>query len=72
MAIKDVAAGRSDLYRVDPKLIQIKDGWNSRESNDPANANHVAELAASIKEVGVKKPLVCYMENDVVYVTDGH
>lgn len=72
MAIKDIANGRSDLYRVDPKLIQIKEGWNSREGTDPANAAHVAELAASIREVGVKKPLVCYMENDVTYVTDGH
>lgn len=72
MAIKDVAAGRSDLYRLDPQIIQIKEGWNSREVNDPQNASHVAELAASIKEVGVKKPLVCYMENDIVYVTDGH
>ena len=72
MAIKDVAEGRSDIYRVDPRKIQIKEGWNSREGSDPANANHVAELAASIKEVGVKKPLVCYMENEVVYVSDGH
>ncbi len=72
MAIKDVASGRSDLYRLDPKIIQIKEGWNSREANDPQNASHVAELAASIREVGVKKPLVCYMENEIVYVTDGH
>lgn len=72
MAIKDVAKGRSDLYRLDPKIIQIKEGWNSREATDPANASHIAELAASIKEVGVKKPLVCYMENETVYVTDGH
>lgn len=72
MAIKDVASGRSDLYRLDPKIIQIKEGWNSREANDPANASHVAELAASIKEIGVKKPLVCYMEDEIVYVTDGH
>lgn len=72
MAIKDVAAGRSDLYRLDPKIIQIKDGWNSREATDPNNSNHIAELAASIKEIGVKKPLVCYMENEIVYVTDGH
>ena len=72
MAIKDVASGRSDLYRLDPKIIQIKEGWNSREATDPQNSNHIAELAASIREVGVKKPLVCYMENDIVYVTDGH
>jgi len=72
MAIKDIASGRSDLYRVDPKLIQIKPDWNSRDASDPANAAHIAELAASIKEVGVKKPLVGYMENEVVYVSDGH
>ena len=72
MAIKDVASGRSDLYRLDPKIIQIKEGWNSREATDPANSSHIAELANSIREVGVKKPLVCYMENDIVYVTDGH
>ena len=72
MAIKDVSSGRSDLYRLDPAIIQIHEGWNSREATDPANANHIAELAASIREVGVKKPLVCYMENDIVYVTDGH
>lgn len=72
MAIKDVAQGRSDLYRVDPAIIKQKDGWNSREASDPANATHVAELAASIKAIGVKKPLVCYMEDDVVYVSDGH
>ena len=72
MAIKDVANGRSDLYRVDPKLIQIKADWNSRDASDPANAEHIESLKASIKEIGVKKPLVCYQENDIVYVSDGH
>ena len=72
MAIKDVATGRSDLYRVDPAIIQIKADWNSRDKDDPANTAHIAELKASIKEIGVKKPLVCYQESDVVYVSDGH
>lgn len=72
MAIKDVAEGRSDLFKVDPRKIQIKPDWNSRDFNDPANAEHIAGLAASIKEIGVKKPLVCYMESDIVYVSDGH
>jgi ParB family transcriptional regulator, chromosome partitioning protein len=72
MAIKDVANGRSDLYRVDPAIIQIKTDWNSRSSADPANKEHIEGLKASIKEIGVKRPLVCYMENEVVYVSDGH
>lgn len=72
MAIKDVAQGRSDLYKVDPALIQIKDDWNSRDASDPANEEHITSLMASIREIGVKKPLVCYMDKDVIYVTDGH
>lgn len=72
MAVKDIASGRSDLYRVDPKLIQIKPDWNSRDASDPANAAHVDELKASIREMGVKRPLVGYMENEIVYVSDGH
>jgi ParB/RepB/Spo0J family partition protein len=72
MAIKDISAGRSDLYRVDPTLIKVKADWNSRDLTDAANATHIAELKASIKEIGVKKPLVCYMEDNIVYVSDGH
>lgn len=72
MAIKDVAAGRSDLYRLDPKIIQVKPDWNSRDASDPANAAHIADLKASIREIGVKKPLVCFQENNITYVTDGH
>jgi ParB/RepB/Spo0J family partition protein len=72
MAIKDIASGRSDLYRVDPAIIQVKADWNSRSAYDPANKEHIEGLKASIKEIGVKRPLVCYMENEVVYVSDGH
>ena len=72
MAMKNVANGRSDLYRVDPAIIQVKPDWNSRSAADPANIEHIKELKASISEIGVKKPLVCYMENEVVYVSDGH
>lgn len=72
MALKDFAEGRTDVYKIDPRKIKIKEGWNSREANDPANANHVVELAASIKEIGVKRPLVCFTEGDDIFVTDGH
>lgn len=72
MALKDHAEGRTDVYKIDPRKIKIKEGWNSREATDPQNANHIAELAASIKEVGVKRPLVCAMEGDDIFVTDGH
>lgn len=71
MALKDFAEGRTDVYKIDPKKLKIKEGWNSRDFNDPANIEHVKTLAASIREVGVKEPLKVNMEDNVPYVTNG-
>lgn len=71
MALKDFAEGRTDVYKIDPRKLKIKEGWNSRDFNDPANIEHVKTLAASIKEVGVKEPLKVNMEDNVPYVTNG-
>jgi ParB/RepB/Spo0J family partition protein len=68
---KEIASGRKDLFMLDPATIQKKDGWNVRESTDDLAA-HVRWLADSIKEIGVQQPLTVYMEDDVVYVSDGH
>ena len=71
MSLKDFSQGRTDVYKVDPKLLRIKEGWNSRDFSDPANMEHVKTLAASIREVGVKEPLKVNMEDNVPYVTNG-
>lgn len=71
MALKDFAEGRTDQYKVDPRKLQIKQGWNSRDFSDPANLAHIEELSKSIAEVGVKRALVVNVENDIPYVVDG-
>ncbi len=71
MALKDFSEGRTDQYKVDPRKLQIKDGWNSRDFSDPANLAHIEELAKSIAEVGVKRALVVNVENDIPYLVDG-
>lgn len=71
MALKDFAQGRTDVYAIDPRKLQVKDGWNSRDFSDPANIEHVEQLAKSIAEVGVREPLKVYVENDIPYVTNG-
>lgn len=71
MALKDFAEGRTDVYKIDPRKLRIKEGWNSRDFSDPANMEHVKTLAASIREVGVKEPLKINMEDNVPYVTNG-
>jgi len=71
MALKDFAEGRTDQYKIDPRKLQIKEGWNSRDFSDPANQQHIEELSKSIAEVGVKRALVVSVENDIPYVVDG-
>lgn len=70
--IKDIALGRSDIYRLAPHDVHVKDGWNSRETNDPANAEHIDNLARSIAEVGVKESLTVYWEDGKAWISDGH
>lgn len=69
--IAGIAEGRSDLFKMDPRKIVIREGWNSRDFSDPANIEHVNMLAASIREVGVREPLTGHMEDGKFIVTNG-
>lgn len=62
---------RKEFYQIDPRLLKIKDEWNSRDFSDPANIAHVEELAKSIAENGVREPLKVYLEGETPYVTNG-
>ena len=69
--IKSIAQGRSDIFHVDPTKLKIKEGWNSRDFNDPANVEHVDSLAQSIAAVGVKEPLTIYFDKGEAWVSNG-
>lgn len=70
--IQDLALGRSDVFRLDPRALQIEPGWNSRTSDfDPADPEDLS-LAHQIAEGGVKEPITVYMKNGVPVVTNGH
>jgi ParB family chromosome partitioning protein len=69
--IKELAVGRRDVFNVDPRKLKIKEDWNSRDFNDPANLEHVDTLAQSIAAVGVKNPLTIYFEKGEPFVSDG-
>lgn len=70
--IKDIAIGRSDIYRMAPGDLFIKDGWNSRTVNFSADDADDIALARSIAEVGVKQPLTVFFEDGKTYISDGH
>lgn len=71
--IKELAQGRSDVFKVDPRVIQIKDGWNQREEG-PDLDTHIDSIAQSIVANGYmpSKPIEVYMEGGTMYVSDGH
>lgn len=62
---------RKEYFSIDPRKLQIKGDWNSRDFTDPANQQHVEDLAKSIAENGVREPLKVYLEGDVAYITNG-
>lgn len=70
--IADIARGRSDLYRIDPRTLVVKDGWNCRDVDfDPVNSDDLA-LALSIAANGVKEPLTVTWQEGKAVVTNGH
>lgn len=64
--IRDLAK-RGNIYEVDPRTLQIIEGFNSREDYGDIDA-----LKKSIIENGVRQPLRGYVENDQIWITDGH
>lgn len=70
--IKDLAVGRSDIYRMRLEDLHIKEGLNCRVVNfNPEDAEDLA-LANSIAQVGVKQPLTIFYEDGKAFVSDGH
>lgn len=69
-ALKDMGQ-RKEFYMLDPRKLQLKPDWNSRDFSDPSNIAHVEDLAKSIAENGVREPLKVFLEGDVPYVTNG-
>lgn len=69
--IAQFSIGRSDIHRVDPKLLVITDGWNTRDESEELAA-HIDMLAQSIAEVGVRKPIEVKLEDGKLVVKDGH
>lgn len=70
--VASLAEGRSDLLKIDPRKLHIKEGWNTRDMNSPENIEHIDTLAKSIAEIGVKVPLKVYWEDGKAYITSGH
>ena len=71
MTLKKLATARSDIFQVDPDLINVKKGWNVRLKTRELD-EHIDQLALSISQVGVQEPLSVIMEDHKIFLTNGH
>lgn len=70
--IQSLAQRRTDELHIAPSLIHVREGFNGRDWNDPANHEHVAHLADQIlAEGGIRQPLTVYMDDGVVCLEHG-
>jgi len=69
--IAQFSQGKSEVFKVDPKLLVVTAGWNSRDDSPDLEA-HIDMLAQSIAEVGVRKPIEVKLEDGKLIVKDGH
>ena len=60
-----VETKRADRFFIDPRLIVVEEGFNTREDFD------LDDILPSIIENGVKVALTCYKEGDKYYLKDG-
>lgn len=69
--IKAIAEGRSDVFQINPYLIEVEEGFNARSFDNPEVMDHVNSLALSISKMGVQKPLTIRNKKNKFYLTDG-
>lgn len=70
--IASISEGRSDIHKIKPTDLHIREGWNSRDWNFDPNDDQDLALARSIAEMGVKEPLTVNWEDGKAWIEDGH
>lgn len=69
--IRDVAVTRSDMYQLNPFSIKVEEGFNTRNFDGQGVSESLNELARSIAEVGVKRPLLVRRVDSEYVLVDG-
>ncbi|MDE1867438.1 MAG: hypothetical protein KGI08_06990 [Thaumarchaeota archaeon] len=74
MGLKEVATGRSDVFRVHPSILSEKEGWNVRDYSSAANEAHIEQIAQATFYSGTEgfPPIIIWTEGENYYISDGH
>lgn len=69
--IKQLSEGRSDIFKVNPYLIEVEDGFNVRNFESEELVNHIDSLAQSIAQIGVQRALTVRVRDGRLVLKDG-
>jgi hypothetical protein len=70
---REISSGRIEGLRINPYLLEMMPGFNSRDVTMPATIAHIDWLARDfIAKGGVQEPLSIIWENGIPKVTNGH
>jgi ParB/RepB/Spo0J family partition protein len=69
--IAQFSEGKSEVFKVKPSLLVIEKNWNTRDDSSEL-LEHIDQLALSIAEIGVRKPIEVKLVDGKLIVRDGH
>lgn len=69
--LASIAGGGFEGHKIDPRKLQVRSGWNSRNFDDPANVEHIETLANSIAVKGVIEPIKVNWEDGKAFIVNG-
>jgi ParB-like chromosome segregation protein Spo0J len=64
----NAAVSKVTSFAVDPRILEIEEGFNAR----PLNAEHVAEMTSALISGAIFPPLEVRVEDNRVLIVDGH
>jgi len=62
------AVSKTTQFAVDPRVLEVEDGFNAR----PLNADHVAEMSIALRNGAMFPPLDVRVEDGRILIVDGH
>ena len=69
--LRSLSQGKLEAYKIDPRLVEIRPGFNYRDTASPEAKAHIAWLKESIRERGVDEPIWIENTGDTMYLVDG-
>lgn len=72
--LRDLAEGKRDLLMIDPRKIQVEEGYNVRDMTTPTAQAGLMALARSIADNGfsIEHPITVRLKGEEIFVVAGH